>query len=274
MQSVRTFHPDAVRVIVLADSKRAFADIDLAAELWPCDRLGIPKIDSMKAYYAVIEFNTAIKPYAFSRLFEHFHAKSVIYLDPDIWLFSPMNEVLASLKTHSIVLTPHVMSSLQDGKEPSDHTIMKSGIYNFGFFAARADADARRLIDWWADRCFAHCRVDVPGNLFTDQRWMDMAPVLVEKPFILRHPGYNVAYWNLAHRRVENTADDAWTVNNKRLVFFHFSGVVPDNPTVFSKHQNRFKVPELGAVGILCNRYRAAVLANRWRKEHRCDIRL
>lgn len=264
MQSVRTFHPDAIRVIVLADRKRAFADIDLAAEVWPCDQLGIQPIESMKAYYAVIEFNTALKPYAFSWLFEHYNAKSVIYMDPDLWLFSPMTEVMDGLKTHSIVLTPHAMVPLQDGKEPSDHTILKSGVYNFGFFAARADADARRLIDWWADRCLAHCRVDVAANMFTDQRWMDMAPVLVEKPLILRHPGYNVAYWNLAHRRVENTADDSWTVSGERLVFFHFSGIVPDDPTVFSKHQNRFKTSELGAVGSLCDRYRAAVMANRW----------
>ena len=266
MQSVRTFHPDAIRVIVLADRKRAFVDIDLAAELWSCDELGLEKIDVMKVYYSVIEFNTALKPYAFSWLFEHFNAQSVIYLDPDIWLFSPMNEVLAGLKSHSIVLTPHIMVPLQDGKEPSDHTIMKSGIYNFGFFAARADTDAHQLLDWWADRCLTHCRVDIPGNLFTDQRWMDMAPALVNKSLILRHPGYNVAYWNLAHRRVAHGADDTWTVNDERLVFFHFSGVVPDDPTVFSKHQNRFKVSELGAVGILCDRYRAAVLANRWRQ--------
>ena len=139
----------------------------------------------MKVYYSVIEFNTALKPYAFSWLFEHFNAQSVIYIDPDIWLFSPMHEVLTGLKSHSIVLTPHVMVPLQDGKEPSDHTIMKSGIYNFGFFAARADTDAHRLLEWWADRCLAHCRVDIPGNLFTDQRWMDMAPALVSKPLIL-----------------------------------------------------------------------------------------
>ncbi len=266
MQSVRTFHPDAIRVIVLADSKRAFVDIDLAAELWSCDELGLARIESMKVYYSVIEFNTALKPYAFSWLFEHFNAQSVIYIDPDIWLFSPMHEVLTGLKSHSIVLTPHVMMPLQDGKEPSDHTIMKSGIYNFGFFAARSDADAHRLLGWWADRCLEHCRVDIPGNLFTDQRWMDMAPALVNKPLILRHPGYNVAYWNLAHRHVEHGSDDTWTVNGERLVFFHFSGVVPDDPTVFSKHQNRFKASELGAVDELCARYRAAVLANRWRQ--------
>ena len=41
-----------------------------------------------------------------------------------------------------------------------------------------ADTDAKALIDWGADRCQSHCRADIPAHMFTDQRWMDMAPVL------------------------------------------------------------------------------------------------
>ena len=269
MQSVKEFHPDAILVVVLADPERSFPDVNLPAEVWPCDRLAIPAIESMKTYYSVIEFNTAIKPYAFKALFEHYNAESVIYLDPDIRLFSRMTEVLAALDSHSIVLTPHVMAPLQDGLEPSDHTIMKSGIYNFGFFAARADADAHRLIDWWADRLRAHCRVDIAGNMFTDQRWMDMSPVLVEKPYILRHPGYNVAYWNLAQRTVTQTKQGTWTVNGEPLIFFHFSGIVPNDPTVFSKYQNRFTPADIGEAATLCDLYRTALHANNWQQYKR-----
>ena len=206
MQSVKEFHPDAILVVVLADPERSFPDVNLPAEVWPCDRLAIPAIESMKTYYSVIEFNTAIKPYAFKALFEHYNAESVIYLDPDIRLFSRMTEVLAALDSHSIVLTPHVMAPLQDGLEPSDHTIMKSGIYNFGFFAARADADAHRLIDWWADRLRAHCRVDIAGNMFTDQRWMDMSPVLVEKPYISQVVLSPHIYWRNEQSRRRSKA--------------------------------------------------------------------
>lgn len=265
MQSVRAQHPDAIRVIVLADTKRSFPDIDLAAELLSCDELGISQFEGMKLFYSVIEYNTALKPYVFLWAFEHYGAQFAAYIDPDIRLFEPMHEVFCALRTHSIVLTPHHMVPLQDGKEPSDHTIMKSGVYNFGFFAARNNDDAKRLIHWWADRCLAHCRVDIPGHMFTDQRWMDLAPVLVEKPLILRHPGYNVAYWNLAHRTVRRRACGKFTVNGKKLVFFHFSGIKPDDPKIFSKHQNRFTADSLGVVGVLCSDYRKAVLANRWK---------
>jgi len=100
--------------------------------------------------------------------------------------------------------------------------------------------------------------------MFTDQRWMDLAPAFIRKTFIMRHPGYNVAYWNLAHREITRTASGEWLVNGERLVFFHFSGIAADKPEQFSKHQNRFFAHNLGIVADLCNDYRSRVLRNRW----------
>ncbi|MBV9734808.1 MAG: glycosyltransferase family 4 protein [Acidisphaera sp.] len=264
MQSVRAFHPDVARYIVLADAPRAFPDVDLAAELIGCDDLGIPLIENMKLWYSVIEFNTAIKPYVFRHLFGPRDCTQVVYLDPDILLFAPLEEVFAALAENTLVLTPHMMQPLQDGREPSDLTILRSGVYNLGFLALRRDADAERLVGWWSERCFAHCRVDVAANLFTDQRWMDLAPAFVPRSFILRHTGYNVAYWNIAHRRVAKQGE-GWTVDGAPLVFFHFSGIEPGKPEVFSKHQNRFDATNLPpAIAELCADYRELVAANRF----------
>jgi glycosyltransferase involved in cell wall biosynthesis len=264
MQSVRRFHPDVPRFIILSDVLHSFGDLDVAADVIACDDLGIDLIGNMKLWYSVIEFNTAVKPFTFRHLFNERGFEQAVYLDPDIQLYSPLEEVFRGLEHHSLVLTPHMMKPLQDGKHPSDLSIMKSGVYNLGFAAIKNDPDGRGLIDWWCDRLFAHCRVDVPGNIFTDQRWMDLSPVFVERPFILRHPGYNVAYWNLVHRTVEQGADGTWRSNGVPLAFFHFSGVQPEDPTVFSKHQDRFTIETLGPVAQLCDEYRAKVLANGW----------
>ena len=102
------------------------------------------------------------------------------------------------------------------------------------------------------------------GNLFTDQRWMDLAPCFVERTFILRHPGYNAAYWNVVHRKIDRNNKAEWQSNGLPLIFYHFSGIKPEDPTVFSKHQNRFTVETLGAVRELCDEYRGRVLENGW----------
>jgi glycosyltransferase involved in cell wall biosynthesis len=264
MRSAQTYMPGVARFIVLADSRRTFDDVESCATLLNCDDLCIEQIENMKAWYTVIEFNTAIKPFAFTHFFERLAFDEVCYIDPDILLFSPMTEVFEALRDHSCVLTPHIMQPLQDGREPSDLTIMKSGIYNLGFLGLRNDEDGKRLAKWWSDRCFLHCRVDIAGNLFTDQRWMDLAPAFVERPFILRHPGYNIAYWNLAHRAVTRTSGGKWRVNGERLVFFHFSGIAIDKPGQFSKHQNRFTSDNIGIVNELCDLYRSLVMQNGW----------
>ena len=116
----------------------------------------------------------------------------------NILLFRELTEIEDALRTSSLTLTPHMMSPLQDGKEPSDITIMKSGVYNLGFVGVANDRDGKALLRWWADRLYAHCRVDIANHMFTDQRWMDLSPAFVERVTIIRHPGYNVAYWNPA----------------------------------------------------------------------------
>ena len=68
----------------------------------------------------------------------------------------------------------------------------------------------------------------------------------------LRHPGYNVAHWNIAHRDVRQSEDGSWTVDGQPLVFFHFSGIDPVDPKQFSKHQNRFDMDTLGPAAALC----------------------
>jgi hypothetical protein len=269
MQTVRARHPELTRLIILADAACVFDVTDLAAEVLSADALGIELIDNMKLWYTCIEFNTAIKPYAFRYLFAN-GAREAIYIDPDIQLFSTLDETFAALQEHSIVLTPHIMQPLEDGQHPDDHAILKSGIYNLGFLGVRNDADAEKLLGWWARRTFLHCRVDVIANHFTDQRWMDFAPCYVSKPYILRNPGYNVAYWNIAHRSVQNPSPGYWTVDGQPLVFFHFSGLSVENNDVFSRHQTRFQTPDLAApVATLCEAYRARVIENGWEEAHK-----
>ena len=262
MQSVRAIEPDASRYIVLADTPQSFERLDLGAEIIGCDDLAVALIENMKLWYTVIEFNTALKPYAFAHLLDRLGYDQVIYLDPDIVLFAPLEVVWTALATHSLVMTPHMLRPLQDGHEPSDLSILKSGVYNLGFLAARRDEQTGPFIAWWADRLLAHCRVEVVANLFTDQRWMDLAPAFVERTLILRDTACNVAYWNLVHRAVRGTPAAGWTVDGRPLVFFHFSGIAPDAPDVFSKHQDRFTIETLGDVAALCDDYRNRVLAN------------
>jgi glycosyltransferase involved in cell wall biosynthesis len=238
MESVAAFLPHTHRTIVLCDAGEGVDLTDAGIELIDIDALNIAHVDRMIVQYTILELNTAIKPYAFSKLFASGPWERVIYFDPDIQLFSSGTPLLQRLDHADVVLTPHLTAPLMDDRHPSDLSIVQSGSYNLGFLALRRSAGTARLLRWWEAKLQRDCVVDIPRGLFTDQKWMDLVPGLFERVYIERDPGWNVAYWNLAHRHVD--ADESgFRVNGQPLFFFHFSGYDPKTRSI-SKHQDRY----------------------------------
>jgi hypothetical protein len=78
---------------------------------------------------------------------------------------------------------------------------------------------------------------------------------------VSKHPGFNVAYWNLHERHVE-FRDDEWRVNGKwPLVFFHFSNLAIQDGEAITKVPTRITLREQPALRPLFDEYRAKLLA-------------
>ena len=242
MASVAEHLPGVQRVIVICDDTDGLADEANGIELLAIDALQILHLDRMVVHYTILELNTAIKPFAFAKLFERETLDKVIYFDPDIQLFSSGAPLLQCLASAEVVLTPHLTAPLDDDKHPSDLSILQSGTYNLGFAALRRSTGTQRLLAWWQDKLVRDCVVDIPRGLFTDQKWMDLVPGLFEAVHIERDVGWNVAYWNLPHRHV-TLAEHGYRVNDRPLFFFHFSGWNP-NSALISKHQDRYRLEQ------------------------------
>jgi glycosyltransferase involved in cell wall biosynthesis len=255
-QSIARHHPGSKIYIGLSDRLGdgvALGDDDF--EIVTVDQLDLPNPDQFAFRYDVMEFSTAIKPYMFRRLFATTDAEAVVYLDPDILVLSPLEKVLGLLgQGATAVLTPHLTARVDDGHNPDETTMLRVGVYNLGFIGVSRHGDGPRLVDWWCDRLERGAVVDLDKGLFTDQKWADLMPSLFDGVAILRSPGYNVAYWNLMHRQVA-CVDGEWRANGEPISFFHFSGVDPRNPGIFSKHQDRYSVQTIGELRVLYERY-------------------
>ena len=257
MRSLRQADPAVTPIVVATDGTAGFG---LGADVELLDVWSVPGVSgAMALYYDALEFNTSVKPFCFTALLARPGVRSVTYLDPDILVLRPLDEVREALVDASIALTPHLTRPLGRDGAPNDGIILRAGAYNLGFLGVGPQPDARRLMEWWAERCRFDCRVDPAQDLFTDQRWMVLAPSLVEHPAILRNPGLNLAYWNLPHRRLEHSGDD-WTVEGRPLVFFHFSGFDPHRPDLLSRHQDRVSPTEQPALAELLTTYAKRLL--------------
>lgn len=258
MASVRTLHPDFRLYLVLADMPAGSQAEDFT--ILPAESLGVPCFDDMSVRYNVLEFCTALKPFAFLHFFNQIGAEKVLYLDPDTRLYAPLRRVQELLSAeHSFVLTPHITQPLEDDCLPDDHQFLRTGVFNLGFAAARRCNEAHNFIEWWAEKLRTRCTVNFSDNLFTDQRWCDLAPCFLPRLFVLREPGFNVAYWNLAHRPLSQDARGQWFAGSEPLVFFHFSGLDSNTPARVSKHQNRLRLSDMPGAQPLFDDYIDAV---------------
>ena len=86
----------------------------------------IPDRRKMCFQYEIMELNTAVKPFAIKHLFSVGYEK-IVYLDPDILVYSPLEKTFAALDLYDAVVTPHLTEPLDDKFRPADLDILKAG---------------------------------------------------------------------------------------------------------------------------------------------------
>lgn len=224
-------------VVLLVDRKRPVAVNDPRIRILWAEDLGFPNFLHCAFKYNIIELNTALKPFAAMRLLEEY--RKVVYLDPDVCVFSAIDPVLQALDESPAVFTPHALSPYAGKGRPSDQDLLRFGACNLGFFAVDDSAQARALLSWWHTQCLSLCYYEPQLGLGVDQKWIDLASSFFEGVRILRHPGLNVAFWNL-HERAISRSGSAWVVNGETpLVFIHFSSFVVADASCVADKQTR-----------------------------------
>lgn len=256
MQSLREHHPDSPRYVIFTDE--GVVDLGSESELFTlvsARDVGVPNFEHFAFRYSIIELNTAIKPFAMGWLAKRYPSRALAYIDPDILVVSPLEQVFKATSEGALaVLTPHITSPITDDKYPDEMTFLRVGVYNLGFIALGPHPARDGFLRWWCGRLEFGASSAPESGLFTDQKWIDLLPSLFPDVVVLRDPGYNLAYWNLANRPVSLVGDDLY-VNGARVSFVHFSGVDPRRPDQFSKYQNRFTSKTIGALLPLYAKY-------------------
>lgn len=266
-ESFHQHHPGGRFFVLLVDRNDGHLDPEKEPfTLIEVEELGnIPDRTSFLFKYTLLEANTAVKPYFLEYLFERYGLENLVYFDPDILITGSLGELAQLVKRHSVVLTPHLTTPIDDGAHPDELAVLQAGAYNLGFLALRRSEVTERLLAWWQDRLYDRCLVSIEDGLFVDQKWMDLVPGIFKDVHILTDPGYNVAYWNLHDRKITLEGEDVRSAG-RPLIFFHFSGIDPDNLQPVSKHQDRYTLGDVGEAAQLYRRYRDLVLAAGYRE--------
>ena len=230
LSSLRAAHPDWDICACIVDV--APADIDAAAALAGFDRvvfadtLPIPRFRAWIFKHDLVEACTAVKAHMLQHLLAAGYAQ-VFYFDPDIAVFHSLDALVEQLERASILLTPHQVAPSPSYAAFRDNelTSLKYGVFNLGFIGVRNSPVGVAFANWWAALLLEACYDDPDSGIFTDQRYIDLAPALFDEVTVLRDPGCNVASWNLANRVLAINALGGITVNNIPLKFYHFTKI-------------------------------------------------
>lgn len=220
-ESVKKNIPDAKFFVCLTErevpesmNSPYFDEVVLSKDMWPGN------FNRYIYKHAIVEASTSVKGHFFKYLIEnHPEEDKFVYLDPDCYVYSDFVELRELLDTRPIVLCPHL---LQPGNIDMELSSTAHGVYNLGFLGVNRSEEAVKFINWWADRLYLFCYDDILRGIFTDQKWIDLAPCFFDVE-VFKHRGYDFATWSLLDcGLVEENGE--YFVKGDPLRFIHFSG--------------------------------------------------
>jgi hypothetical protein len=192
------------------------------------ETLQIPEIKELIERYNPFELCNVLKPYFLEWVLNNNKDLStIIYLDSDIYVYNPFDDVIKYLKnsTNSILLVPNFTgkSKLLGETDYYEETIFfRAGLYCGGFYALKNDDNSRSFLKWHKLklRKFGY---NAPAEcMFVDQKILDLAPLLFDFVSVYKNESYNVGHWNYKENPL-TFVNNRYYINNKPLVFFHFS---------------------------------------------------
>lgn len=220
-ESIKENMPDTKFFICLTEKEKGTEmihpcvdEVILAKDMWEGN------FNQFIYKHTIVEASTAVKGQFFRYLLKTYPEENqFIYLDPDCYVYSDFIELKQLLIERPIILCPHL---LQPGNIDMELSSTAHGVYNLGFLAINNSEEAKRFIDWWADRLYLFCYDDIQRGIFTDQKWIDLAPCFFDVE-ILKHRGYDFATWSLLDCGMTNEGDN-YFIKGDPLRFIHFSG--------------------------------------------------
>jgi glycosyltransferase involved in cell wall biosynthesis len=247
LQAAATHHPEADRacVAIARDLQEANRLGDEFVVI-PVATLDVPDALDLLFRYDSAELPTALLPWMFEHVFSWGY-EAVVFLAPHLRLERPLREALSLLETSAdVVLLPSVTAPGATVRSSDAATtvteMLRGGGCSPDFLAIRRTDHTLGLLRWWREAMTLDAQRPGFESTTDAQHWLNLLPTLFERTSILRHPGYNVAAWNVAERRVHLGAYGRLMAGDEPLVCWNVSGLDPQLP-------ERLAVPSGSAEG-------------------------
>lgn len=220
--SLQKFNPDIRLNVLITDDNKMLSTGNLnyfsIQEL--TNQLHFKEIEKKYAHTNADHFRWALKPVFMSYLLQNGFSK-VIFSDPDLYFVSDYRFLFDELETSNVIVTPH-WANLNPLENPDSlFSVLRGGLYNAGFIGT--NIKGLPAIQWWSELCHYRMEKRQELGLYDDQKYLDLLPVQFQEVKIIKHPGCNLAAWNIETCKRERINGNVMINKTYEPVFIHFT---------------------------------------------------
>lgn len=141
--------------------------------------------------------------------------ETLTYLDADLMFFSDVEPIFEEIGPASIAVIEHRFTPQLAGS-------IAYGRFNVEWVGFRRTEVGLTCLKTWRDQCIDWCFSYLDNGRLGDQKYLDAWPDLYPNDLhIIQHVGAGVAPWNYPNYQYNLNCENI-TVNNKKLIFYHF----------------------------------------------------
>jgi hypothetical protein len=173
--------------------------------------------------------------------------EAVCVIGADCQLFSRINiytlrlEEVEDVDFYDVVIVPHVINTHPNRSWMAQ--LYTTGHANADFMIFTNRVNSKNILKWLIEVTEGH---EPSNGIFYEQTWLSAIPFLFDAVHILRHPGYNVGYWDANDRDIKRNQFGSnngqygpeWTAMGTPLVMVQFSGFIEGNPMKMSRYSS------------------------------------
>lgn len=189
------------------------------------ETLETEKMLSLKASRTRAEYCWTFTPIIIEYSLDKFLLDNCTYIDADIYFYADPTVLLKELEKtkSSIMIVKHGFPNTFEYKRLEK----RSGIYCVQFNTFLNNAEGRRTLTWWKEKCLDCCSSTGEKGNFGDQKYLDNWKKEFRGVHVLEHLGAGVAPWNVSRYQLRSTAKEMIIMekNSKTempLIFYHF----------------------------------------------------
>lgn len=174
------------------------------------------------------EYCWTCTPVIIEYVLNNYAVDNCTYLDADLYFYADpqiLYDEIFSVNADAVIVE-HRFKNNNYGRKLEK----RNGKYCVQFNYFRQTENAKKILDWWKNKCFEWC-YDIPEeDRMGDQKYLNKFTTLFDGVHELRHLGAGVAPWNLEQYEVYSVNESQIFLKSKEgvvfpIIFYHFQNI-------------------------------------------------